>query len=124
MIPCLLWHKGPLTYYAGYYDSRIFVVLAMSQAAEAIAQISQKMLSIWGTADSILPEELDPREVWWRDRYMKLSDRGYLLRSRYSPQWIPSWKASNKNWEDCEDGKRIEVCIFSLSKSKLDRMLS
>jgi hypothetical protein len=61
------------------------------------------------TTDPILPEELDPREIWWRDRYKQLSNYGYLLRPRYSPQWVPSWKTSNRDWTDSEDGKRLEV---------------
>ena len=73
------------------------------------AQFSQNMVEVWGTTDRIPPEELDPREVWWRDRYKQLNNRGYLLRPRYSPQWVPSWKTSTRNWRDCEDGKRLEV---------------
>ena len=70
------------------------------------------MLEVWGTTDHILPEELDPREVWWRDRYEQLSNHGYLLRPRYSPRWVPSWKTSNRDWRDSEDGKRLEVRNF------------
>ena len=77
------------------------------------AQISQRMIAIWGTADQPSPEELDSREVWWRDRYEQLSNHGYLLRPRYSPQWVPSWKTSNKNWKDSEDSKRLKVRNFS-----------
>ncbi|KAG9308566.1 kinase-like domain-containing protein [Chiua virens] len=80
----------------------------MSRTVEVDAQISQEMHQIYGTSDGIPPEELDPREVWWRDRYIRLHDHGYLLRSRYSPQWIPSWKTSKKNWRDAEDGKRLK----------------
>ena len=85
----------------------------MSRTLDEDAQISNKMVSVWGTADHILPEELDPREVWWRDRYEQLSSHGYLLRPRYSPRWVPSWKTSNRHWTDSEDGKRLEVRIFS-----------
>ena len=84
----------------------------MSRTVDLNAQISQQMPAMWGTTDRILPEELDPREVWWRDRYKQLSNNGYLLRPRYSPQWVPSWKTSNKDWTHCEDGKRLEVCKF------------
>ena len=81
----------------------------MSRTVEADAQFSQNVLEVWGTTDRIPPEELDPREAWWRDRYKQLNNLGYLLRPRYSPQWVPSWKTSNRNWRDCEDGKRLEV---------------
>ena len=67
------------------------------------------MLEIWGTTEDILPEELDPREVWWRDRYDQLSNHGYRLRPRYSPQWLPSWKTSNRDWTSSEDSKRLKV---------------
>ncbi|KAN0091510.1 Protein kinase-like domain containing protein [Tylopilus felleus] len=80
----------------------------MSRAADMRAQVSQRMVAIWGTADNTLPEELDPREVWWRDRYTQLSNRGYLLRPRYSPEWVPSWKSSNSDGTDSEDGKRLK----------------
>ena len=85
----------------------------MPRTVDVDAQISQKIDTMWGAAGHILPEELDPREVWWRDRYEQLSNHGYLLRPRYTPQWIPSWKASNRDWTDCEDGQRLEVRKFS-----------
>ena len=85
----------------------------MSRTADVDDQISQKMVEIWGTTDYTPPETLDPREVWWRDRYEQLSNHGYLLRPRYSPQWTPSWKTSNRDWTDCEDGKRLRVRKFS-----------
>ena len=89
-------------------------VSAMSRPVDVNAQISQKKLAMWGTTDRILPEELDSREVWWRDRYKQLNNYGYLLRPRYSPQWVPSWKTSNKDWRHCEDAKRLGVCnLFS-----------
>ncbi|KAF8838101.1 hypothetical protein BDN67DRAFT_991457 [Paxillus ammoniavirescens] len=31
----------------------------------------------------------------------------HLLRPRYSPEWVPSWKNSKKDWVECEDGKRL-----------------
>ena len=81
----------------------------MARTADTDAQISQRMLEIWGTTEDIPPEELDPREVWWRDRYDQLSNHGYRLRPRYSPQWLPSWKTSNRDWTSSEDGKRLKV---------------
>lgn len=84
----------------------------MSPTGDVDAQISQKTLELWGTTSQTLPEELDPREVWWRDRYEQLKNHGYLLRPRYSPQWVPSWKTSRRDWMDSEDGKRLKVRIF------------
>ena len=42
------------------------------------------------TTDPIPPEELDPRGVWWGDRYKQLNNRGCLLRPPYFPRWVPS----------------------------------
>ena len=87
----------------------ISVALTMSRTVDVDAQISQQMVAMWGATDDTPPEELDPREVWWRDRYQQLSNHGYLLRPRYSPQWAPSWRSSNRNWTDSEDSRRLKV---------------
>jgi len=44
--------------------------------------------------------------VWeapWRDRQRFLQSRGYMLRSRYHPDWVPSWRMSNQSIIWCED---------------------
>ncbi|OCH93150.1 hypothetical protein OBBRIDRAFT_749934 [Obba rivulosa] len=46
---------------------------------------------------------LDPDEIWWRDHQPWLQERGYSLRPRYMPDWIPSWKGTKKLWVGCED---------------------
>ncbi|KLO19350.1 hypothetical protein SCHPADRAFT_818269, partial [Schizopora paradoxa] len=33
-----------------------------------------------------------PNEILWRDRFDILQRHGYLLRSRFRPGWVPSWK--------------------------------
>ncbi|KAF8442132.1 hypothetical protein L210DRAFT_3477777 [Boletus edulis BED1] len=81
---------------------------SLAAASESNAQRAEKALAIWGTLGRHLPEDLDQREIWWRDRYTQLRILGYLLRPRYSPEWVPSWKTSKKDWTDCEDGKRLE----------------
>ncbi|KAG2110348.1 uncharacterized protein F5147DRAFT_690259 [Suillus discolor] len=43
-------------------------------------------------------------EIWWRDHYDFLKDKGYKLRSRYSPDWVPSWTNTKKVGIECEDG--------------------
>ena len=35
-------------------------------------------------------------ETWWRDRYELLESRGYRLRPRFKPGWIPSWTGNNR----------------------------
>ncbi|KAM5532635.1 hypothetical protein V8D89_013679 [Ganoderma adspersum] len=37
--------------------------------------------------------ELAPPELAWRDRQPYLESRGYLLRPRYRPGWMPSWRS-------------------------------
>ncbi|KAF9230234.1 kinase-like domain-containing protein [Melanogaster broomeanus] len=71
------------------------------------AQRAEKEVSVFGTNRRLSPEELDGREAWWCAHYEQLKARGYLLRPRYSPEWVPSWKISKKDWVECEDGKRL-----------------
>ncbi|KAJ8585340.1 hypothetical protein M405DRAFT_875344 [Rhizopogon salebrosus TDB-379] len=47
---------------------------------------------------------LSEYEIWWRDHYNFLKEKGYTLRSRYSPDWVPSWTNTNKVDINCEDG--------------------
>ncbi|KAF9462414.1 kinase-like domain-containing protein [Collybia nuda] len=54
---------------------------------------------------SLRRQELDATEVYWRDHYVWLKQMGYLLRPRYNPEWIPSWKGTNKSWISCEDAQ-------------------
>jgi len=44
-------------------------------------------------------------EVWWRDRYHDIEARGYELRSRYHPNWQPSWKELGQDFFNAEDGQ-------------------
>lgn len=51
-----------------------------------------------------------PGEIFWRDNYNWLDDCGYVLRSRYKPDWVPSWRATPGKWYiDCEDGLKSQV---------------
>ena len=43
-------------------------------------------------------------EVFWRDRYDWLREHGYTLRTRYKPDWVPSWKATGDIYLGFEDG--------------------
>ncbi|KAK7691433.1 hypothetical protein QCA50_004832 [Cerrena zonata] len=42
-------------------------------------------------------------EVFWRERYDYLKNKGYLLRPRFQPGWIPSWLGTNRDPSFCED---------------------
>ncbi|KAI0248430.1 kinase-like domain-containing protein [Lactifluus subvellereus] len=44
-------------------------------------------------------------ETWWRGCYRAIGEHGYRLRSRYNPDWQPSWKTSGKDFFDTEDGQ-------------------
>lgn len=48
-------------------------------------------------------------EFFWRDHYIWLKEKGYLLRPRYMPDWVASWKNSDQNWRRCEDGQAGDV---------------
>ncbi|EGN92979.1 hypothetical protein SERLA73DRAFT_190357 [Serpula lacrymans var. lacrymans S7.3] len=44
-------------------------------------------------------------ELWWCSHFQWLMERGYLLRPRYAPGWVPSWQNTKKFWYNCEDGR-------------------
>ncbi|KAJ7267690.1 kinase-like domain-containing protein [Mycena haematopus] len=49
-------------------------------------------------------DELDPGEIYWRDHHDWLKESGYVLRPRFRPGWIASWKVDPKKFElSCED---------------------
>lgn len=41
-----------------------------------------------------LATEMLPFERRWKDRQLFLASHGYMLRRRYQPDWVPSWRAS------------------------------
>ena len=49
-------------------------------------------------------------EKWWRDRAYVLERRGYRLRPRFRPGWVPSWLVNGKGYENCEDAIFLSVC--------------
>ena len=54
-------------------------------------------------------------ELWWRDHYRDIGIRGYRLRSRYDPDWQPSWRESGKDFFMTEDGQPTLVGTPTLS---------
>lgn len=49
-------------------------------------------------------------EVFWRDHCFWLEERGYLLRARYDPYWVATWRVNPKiNWLFREDGQTVVV---------------
>lgn len=53
--------------------------------------------------------QLFQSEIFWRDHYLWLEEQGYLLRPRYHPDWVASWKDSEKGWVLVEDGQLAMV---------------
>jgi len=53
-------------------------------------------------------------EVWWRDRYHDIAARGYTLRTRYRPNWQPSWKELGQDFFNAEDGQANIVSLHRL----------
>jgi hypothetical protein len=52
-------------------------------------------------------------EQWWRERYNVIAERGYGLRSRYHPQWVPSWSKTGKDFYTAEDGQATIVRVVA-----------
>ncbi|KAF7797588.1 hypothetical protein EIP86_008788 [Pleurotus ostreatoroseus] len=49
--------------------------------------------------------QLSNGEIWWRDHQQWLQEKGYMLRPRYRPGWIPSWEGKpDMDPLSCEDG--------------------
>lgn len=62
------------------------------------------------------PETLTEYELPWLARYEFLKERGYLLRPRYRPGWVASWKTDpSLRPIFCEDWTTIDVCNSVIS---------
>lgn len=59
-------------------------------------------------------------EVHWRDRQPFLQTKGYMLRPRYRPDWIPSWQGRDLLALTAEDAITHPVSI-SLRHTRTDR---
>lgn len=59
------------------------------------------------------PGDLDEHEIWWAERQEALEVIGYMLRPRYRPGWIPSWRGTDKFYLDAEDGQNVRVSVFN-----------
>lgn len=55
------------------------------------------------------PGDLDSRELWWAERQQALEAAGYMLRPRYRPGWIPSWRGTKQPYFTVEDGLPLFV---------------
>ncbi|KAG8740316.1 hypothetical protein FRC10_004498 [Ceratobasidium sp. 414] len=52
---------------------------------------------------SLNPEERSDAEKRWVSFQPYLLSKGYQLRPRYRPDWVPSWKTTGANPYNCED---------------------
>ncbi|KAH9937750.1 hypothetical protein B0H21DRAFT_758148 [Amylocystis lapponica] len=48
--------------------------------------------------------DLAPYEHFWRDNQQWLEAHGYMLPSRYKPDWVPSWQGTRTPFFECDDG--------------------
>ncbi|EGN92940.1 hypothetical protein SERLA73DRAFT_64928 [Serpula lacrymans var. lacrymans S7.3] len=69
-------------------------------------------------------EVLSDGELWWHNHFQWFKDLGYLLRPRYAPGWVPSWKTSKKKlWYRCEDAQIPWIsCLYNhiLDATRID----
>jgi len=72
----------------------------------------QQQRQTFGPVPPFDENQLAPNETWWSQHFGWLKDRGYLLRPRYAPGWIPSWKGTKKKRLLCEDSKIPVVGVF------------
>ena len=61
---------------------------------------------------------MSPAEIFWADHYRWLESQGYKLRPRYHPDWIPTWKKSNKWVLRCEDSVYLPMYVRTLKASQ------
>ena len=55
------------------------------------------------------PGGIGESEKWWVERQEALERAGYMLRSRYQPDWQPSWTGTGRPYPQFEDGQRVMV---------------
>ncbi|TFK20531.1 other/AgaK1 protein kinase [Coprinopsis marcescibilis] len=63
--------------------------------------------------DTLPPEGLDTGEVYWRDRYDWFLEQGYRLRSRFKPDWSPSWLKNKSLSVGAEDYLSFKLPAFN-----------
>ncbi|GJJ14673.1 hypothetical protein Clacol_008939 [Clathrus columnatus] len=64
------------------------------------------------------PGEITPQEEFWIEHQRWLESCGYMLRPRYHPDWIPSWKSSKKKSYTFEDGQILPPTLAGLMDAK------
>lgn len=59
-----------------------------------------------------IQDGLQRPEFFWRTHYDWFKSQGYQIRPRFAPDWVPSWKGTNKDETECEDGLMLFVCLL------------
>ena len=67
--------------------------------------------------------KLSDTEQWWANQQLWLAQQGYVLRPRYRPGWVPSWKRGRVSEFKAEDGLRSRVRFRALIQ-QLMRLIS
>ncbi|KAF5320432.1 hypothetical protein D9611_010813 [Ephemerocybe angulata] len=91
---------------SSYIHSHIvsLAILALPRSHPSSLNMAEKKKKVY--AEDHFAKLLN-REIYWRDNYEWLLESGYRLRPRFSPGWIPSWKANPKlPFRSCEDSVR------------------
>lgn len=88
-------------------------------ASREQALLAQLELTVFGDMSANKDGQLSEPERWWSQHYHWLKESGYLLRSRYAPDWTPSWEGTKKSWVLCEDG-----CAAPVSTKHVRRILA
>lgn len=71
------------------------------------------------------PEERTAAEERWVSYQPYLFSKGYQLRPRYRPDWVPSWKANGKNPYECEDrGDTLAIKILDAIRIEDNRQVT
>ncbi|KAJ7143383.1 kinase-like domain-containing protein [Mycena crocata] len=67
------------------------------------AEHRAKYPSLYAAKAAVDAGLLSSYEVFWRDQNYWLKDHGYLLRPRYHPDWVASWKSQYGSYYSFED---------------------
>ncbi|KAF8504137.1 kinase-like domain-containing protein [Hysterangium stoloniferum] len=81
-------------------------ISATLQAMSGRQQVFDELLEYKKTWNDTDAEQRLPIEYFWVRLQPWLASCGYMLRPRYHPGWIPSWRGTKKFSFSCEDGHR------------------
>ncbi|KAJ7666678.1 kinase-like domain-containing protein [Mycena polygramma] len=72
-----------------------------------------------GKGEYVYRQLLSEEEQFWLDNQPFLLSRGYQLRPRYRPDWVPSWPMDpNGTWGFYEDGIRL-LCKSAIDATRI-----